>query len=117
MEKSHELRLLRSFPVDKAQFPGYVHRLTVGSHGYLKEIKNDSGALVYVLSLEDASLAPAGHTGACVTGDGFRVTVVVLVGASLTDVEVEAGVKACDPLERGEGAAVVAALRGEKKMY
>jgi len=26
-------------------------------------------------------------------------------------------VKACDPLERGEGAAVVSALRGEKKMY
>ena len=26
-------------------------------------------------------------------------------------------VKACDPLERGEGEAVVAALRGEKKMY
>jgi hypothetical protein len=25
--------------------------------------------------------------------------------------------KACDPLERGQGAAVVAALRGEKKMY
>jgi hypothetical protein len=25
--------------------------------------------------------------------------------------------KACDPLERGEGAAVVSALRGEKKMY
>jgi hypothetical protein len=25
--------------------------------------------------------------------------------------------KACDPLERGEGATVVAALRGEKKMY
>jgi len=25
--------------------------------------------------------------------------------------------KACDPLERGEGAGVVAVLRGEKKMY
>ena len=92
VEKSHELRLLRSFPVNKAQFPGYVHRLTVGSHGHLKEIKNDGGALVYVLSLEDAGLAPVGHAGACPTRGGFLVTLVVLVGASLTDVEVEAGV-------------------------
>jgi hypothetical protein len=42
---SHSLAVAHKLPVDKRQFPGYVHRLTNGGRGSVP----DSGAQLYVL--------------------------------------------------------------------
>mmetsp|Transcript_23608 Transcript_23608/g.33875 ORF Transcript_23608/g.33875 Transcript_23608/m.33875 type:complete len:372 (+) Transcript_23608:483-1598(+) len=61
--KVDNLKIQQEFPVDKSQFPGWVHRLTNGSHGRMASV-NDSGSKVYVLSAKETptSIAPGDNS-------------------------------------------------------
>jgi hypothetical protein len=50
---SHSLAVAHQLPVDKSQFPGYVHRLTKGTNGSV----HDPGSQLYVLKAE-GSISP-----------------------------------------------------------
>lgn len=97
IEENAKLVLVQQKDLDKSQFPGYVHRLTVGSHGKLSEVK-DCGAQVYVMKekIGSAHSATDEQEAESTIEDmifELNARIVVNLGprtlVSMTDVEVE----------------------------
>ena len=97
LEANGTLKYQGSHSLDKSSFPGYVHRLTLGTLGALKEVPDKHGAHVHVFS----NVITIGET---ITSIGNASQMVVIAPpidiAFHTDVEVHAQI-VCIFLEIG----------------
>lgn len=95
-----DLHLTSTHPLDKSQFTGYVHRLTVGATGKMTQVR-DKGAKVY--SFERRQPANAEPTVAQLPlSTSASVVIVALLHAALSYAEVETMIGEVLHAARGE---------------
>ena len=98
-DETNEISLVHQFNVDKAQFPGYVHRLTKGGHGKFKQV-SDEGAQLYVLQGGQGGIDAGGEMSSTATVfdrlkrlDARVLVCEIRTLVPLTDNDVEAQIK------------------------
>eukprot|EP00546_Thalassionema_frauenfeldii_P019070 CAMPEP_0178895790 /NCGR_PEP_ID=MMETSP0786-20121207/785_1 /TAXON_ID=186022 /ORGANISM="Thalassionema frauenfeldii, Strain CCMP 1798" /LENGTH=302 /DNA_ID=CAMNT_0020566065 /DNA_START=260 /DNA_END=1165 /DNA_ORIENTATION=- len=87
LEENGTLNYKGSHDLDKSMFPGYVHRLTKGSIGSMKQVVDKQGAQVHVFS----DVMTIGKTKSVVVNSNKHTVIVAPpVGMPMTDVEIQA---------------------------
>lgn len=87
IDQSAGLEMISCSPVQKSQFPGYVHRLTKGAAGVLTSVKDD-GAMLYELGAVGAPAAEESPSTRLQKMD-IDISLLVVAQSTLLDSEVK----------------------------